>query len=109
MQENIEPRTRYYRWVIGLFVGYLVCGIVLAVVLYLSITDANAGYPALFFGGLFAAAGLPVFIACAVLAVKSVVKGEPHRLAVVGVLLVCCLFAWVLLRRILQIVWAQLA
>jgi hypothetical protein len=73
-----------------------------------TINDINAGYPALFFGGLYAAAGLPVFIASTVLAGKSLARREPHRLAVIGVLIICCLWALMMLRRILQTIWVQL-
>ena len=51
-----EPQARYYRRALGLFAGYVVVGIVVAVILLLAITDANAGYPSLFFAGAFAAA-----------------------------------------------------
>jgi hypothetical protein len=81
-----ERRTRYYRWALGLFGGYLISAVVVAVILLATINDVNAGYPALFFGALYAAAGLPVFIASAVLAAKSLARREPHRLAVIGVL-----------------------
>ncbi|HTO45127.1 MAG TPA: hypothetical protein VML56_13705 [Burkholderiales bacterium] len=103
-----DRRTRYYRWAFGLFGGYLVFGVVLAIVLLAAITDANAGYPSLFFAGAFALAGVPVFAACAALAVKSLAKREPHRLAVIGVLIISCLFAWILLVRVLRIIWSQL-
>lgn len=43
---------RYYRWAFGLFGGYFAIAVVLAVVLLATITDANAGLPALFFGGV---------------------------------------------------------
>ncbi len=103
-----DRRTRYYRWALGLFGGYLIFGIVLAVILLTTITDANAGYPALFFGGLFAAAGFPISVACAVLAGKSLARREPRRLAVISVLIISCLGAWILLNRILRIIWQQL-
>ena len=64
----MEGRTRYYRWVLGLFGGYLIGGVVLAVILLLSITDTNVGYPALFFGGIFVATAAPACVVCAVLA-----------------------------------------
>jgi hypothetical protein len=103
-----EHQTRCYRWALGLFGGYLIFAVVVAVILLATINDINAGYPALFFGGLYAAAAIPVFILSAVLAAKSLARPEPYRLAVIGVLIVCCLWALVMLRRVLQIIWIQL-
>jgi drug/metabolite transporter superfamily protein YnfA len=103
-----DSHTRYYRWALGLFGGYLIFAVVVALVLLATINDVNAGYPALFFGGLYAAAGLPVFIASAVFSAKSLARREPHRLAVIGVLVICCLWALIMLRRIFQIIWTQL-
>ena len=88
------PRRRLrYRWAFGLFGGWLVCGVVLAVVLLASITGANAGYPALFFGALFMATAAPVCIACAVLAGASLSRHEPYRLAMIGLLVISSLIA----------------
>jgi hypothetical protein len=103
-----ELQTRYYRWALGLFGGYLIFAVVVAVILLATINDINAGYPALFFGGLYAAAGLPIFSASAVLAAKSLTRREPHRLAVISVLVICCLWGLTMLRRVLQIIWIQL-
>ena len=72
------------------------------------LTDANAGYPSLFFAGVFAAAGLPVFAVAAVFAGKSLARREPHRVAMLAVLAVSILFAWTLVTRIVHIVWSQL-
>jgi len=103
-----ERQTRYYRWVLGLFGGYLFFAVVVAVILLATINDINAGYPALFFGGLYAAAAIPVFIASVVFAAKSLARPEPYRLAVIGVLIVWCLWGLIILRRILQTIWNQL-
>jgi hypothetical protein len=94
MSEEMEGRTRYYRWVLGLFGGYLIGGVVLAVILLLSITDANAGYPALFFGSIFVATAAPACVVCAVLAGVSLMRREPYRPATIAVLVVSCLVAW---------------
>jgi len=103
-----ERQTRYYRWAIGLFAGYLILAVVVAAILLATINDVNAGYPALFFGGLYAVAAAPVFIASAVLAGKSLAQREPYRLAVIGVLIICCMWALAVVRRILQAIWMQL-
>jgi len=93
MPERVQRRRRLYRWAFGLLGGWLICGVILAAVLLASITDANAGYPALFFGALFMATAAPVCIACAILAGASLRRREPHRLAVIGLLVVSSLIA----------------
>ena len=92
---------RCYRWVFGLFGGWLICAVVLAVVLLVSITDANAGYPALFFGGLFLMTAAPVAVACAVLAGASLKRREPYRRAMIGLLVISSLIALRFLGRTL--------
>lgn len=89
----VRARRRYYRWALSLFGGYAIFGVVVLAVLLVSITDANAGYPALFFGALFMASAMPVCALCAVFAAVSLAKREPHRLAVGGVLVVSGLLA----------------
>jgi hypothetical protein len=103
-----EGQTHYYRWAIGLFAGYLVLAVIVAAILLVTINDVNAGYPALFFGGLYALAAAPVFIASAVLASKSLAKREPYRLAVICVLVICCLWMLAVVRHILQTIWMHL-
>lgn len=94
LSDEVEGRTCYYRWVFGVFGGYLIGGVVLAVILLASITDANAGYPALFFGGVFLATAAPAGSVCAVLAGVSLMRREPYRRTMVGVLVVSCLVVW---------------
>lgn len=85
---------RYYRWVFGMLGAYVIGVVVLVIVLLLSITDANAGYPALFFGGILLATVPPAGVACAILAAVSLLRHEAHRAAMIGVLVVSCLLAW---------------
>jgi hypothetical protein len=92
---------RCYRWAFGLLWGWLICGVVLAVVLLASITDVNAGYPALFFGGLFMMTAAPVAIACAVLAGASLKRREPYRRAMIGLLVISSFIALRFLGRTL--------
>jgi|KBSMisStandDraft_5_1062788.scaffolds.fasta_scaffold451673_2 hypothetical protein len=94
MEEQAERRRLYYRWVFWLFGGWLGCGVVVAVVLLATITDANAGYPALFFGGLFLATAVPVSLACAILAASSLRRQEPYPRAMIALLVISALVAW---------------
>ena len=84
MAERVQARRRLYRWALGLFGGWLICAVVLVAVLLASITGANAGYPALFFGALFTATAAPVCVPCAILAGASLRRHEPHRLRCSG-------------------------
>jgi hypothetical protein len=68
--------------------------VILVVILVASITDANAGYPALFFGSVFLVIAVPVCVLGAVLAGVSLIKREPYRPAMIGALVVSCLIAW---------------
>jgi len=108
LPEGLERRTRCYRWAFGLLGGWLICGVVLAVVLLATITDVNAGYPALFFGGLFMMTAVPVAVACAVLAGASLKRREPYRRAMIGLLVISSLIALRFLSRTLTFVVALL-
>ena len=79
MSEAIQSQTCYYRWVLRLFGGYLIGGVILVVILLASITDANAGYPALFFGSVLLVIAVPVCVLGAVLAGISVSIGPLNR------------------------------
>ncbi len=86
--------THYYRWVFRLLGAYAIGFAVVAVLLLVSITDANAGLPALFFGGALVATAVPAFAIGAVLAGFSLAKGEPHRSVMLGIIIVSCLVIW---------------
>jgi hypothetical protein len=97
----------YRRRALRLFWGHAALVLLAFVVLLATITDANAGYPALFFGGLVVAASVPVWIASSALAAIALVRREPRPVAVVvvlalgGALLVTCLpTAWGIATRL---------
>ncbi len=80
--------THYYRWVFRLLGAYLIGFAAIAVLLLVSITGANAGLPALFFGGALVATAVPAFAIGAVLAGLSLAKHEPYRPAMLGIVIV---------------------
>ena len=90
-------RPRWRRRALRLFWGHAAIVAVAAVVLLVTITDANAGYPALFFGGLVAALSAPVWMLSFAFAAIALVRREPLPLATVvvvvlsGLLLAACL------------------
>jgi len=88
-----RPGSRFRRWALRLFVSHLLLAVVTMIVLVVTITDQNAGYPALFFAGLLAALSFPVWIATIVLAAVSLVRREPRPLISVGLLAICALLA----------------
>jgi len=85
------------RRALRVFWGHAALVMIAGIVLLATITDANAGYPALFFGGLVAALSVPVWIVAFVLAAIALVRREPRPLAPVvvlalsGLLLTACL------------------
>ena len=85
---GVRPRHdgRFRRRALRLFVGHLLLAAVTLIVLLVGITDANAGYPALFFAGILAAVSLPVWVITSVFAAISLARREP-RPAIAGGLL----------------------
>jgi hypothetical protein len=96
MSKVTARRTRYYRWVFRLYGGYLIAFAVAVVLLLASITDANAGMPALFLGGVLLATAIPACVINAVLAGFSLVRREPYRPAMIGTIIASCLIVWAL-------------
>ena len=94
MSKEEQGRTGYYRWVFRLYGGYLIGGVILVVILLASITDTNAGYPALFFGSVLLVIAVPVCVLGAVLAAVSLTKREAYRSTMIGALVVSCLIVW---------------
>ena len=105
----MEPAPApFRRRALRLFWGHAALLVVAVVLLLLSITDANAGYPALFFGGLVVAASVPVWIVSCAFAAIALVRREPRPLAVVVVLVLsgslataCFPTAWGLARAVM--------
>jgi len=85
------------RRALRVFWGHTALLLIVVVVLLATITDANAGYPALFFSGVVAALSVPVWIVAFALAAIALIKREPRPLATVvvvvvsGLLLAACL------------------
>ena len=75
--------TRYYRRAFGLFGGYFALAVIVAII-------------------------LPIFVACAILALISLAKHEPYRIGMVAILLISCGLGWTLLTGIVRGVWQQL-
>jgi hypothetical protein len=91
MSKIMVGRTRYYRWVFRLYAAYLIGFAIIAVLLLTSITGANAGLPALFLGGVLVATSVPACAIGAVLAGVSVMKREPYRPVMIGIVIASCL------------------
>jgi hypothetical protein len=79
--------------VVRLYGAYLLAAVLLLVVALASITDANAGYPALFLAGVLMATAAPVCVTGAVLAGLSLLRREPYRPAMAAVLVASCVIA----------------
>lgn len=99
----------YFRWAAGVLGGFLLCGLILAFILFLTYSDANAGLPMLFFAGMYMAASVPVAATCAVLAGISLAKHERHRAKAIGLLLVSCLVVWTFGSRLVRVVLSQMS
>ena len=91
MATGTAGRTRYYRAVFRLLGGYVLVLVAGVGGLLLSITDANAGYPALFFGGVLLGTSPAIGAVLALLAGLSLKKHEPYRGAMILVLVLSCL------------------
>jgi uncharacterized membrane protein YczE len=80
-----------------LFWGHAALVAIAGIVLLVTITDANAGYPALFFGGIVAAVSVPVWMLSFAFAAMALIRREPLPLGTVvvavlsGLLLAACL------------------
>lgn len=85
------------RRAIRVFWGHAALVVIAGIVLLATISDANAGYPALFFGGIVAAVSVPVWIVAFALGAMALVRREPRPLAAIvivvlsGLLLAACL------------------
>ena len=91
MRPMTPTEAPFRRWTLRLFYAYLALGALVVVALLLSITPANAGYPALFFMTLFVAVSVPVWALVAALAGVSLVRREPGSGPVWEILVACAI------------------
>ncbi len=89
-----RSNSRFFRWAAGLAIGLLIVGVVLAIALAATYSDANAGLPMLFFGAIYVALAVPICFASAVLAGLSLSRGEGHRRKAIAILCVMAAITW---------------
>ena len=89
-----RPRAPFFRWAVRLSVGLLIAGVIVAIAITGTYSEANAGLPLLFFGMVFVVFSVPIAFASAVLAALSLSKGEDHRRTAIGILIVMGGIAW---------------
>jgi hypothetical protein len=85
----------FFRWAVRLSIGLLVGGVILAISLAATYSNASAGLPILFFSAVYAVLAVPICLASAVLAGLSLSKGENHRKAAIAILIVMGSIAWI--------------